>query len=56
VFAWRGESDRAFEGLDRPYAQRDPGVQYTRNDPLLRPLRGDARSKPFLRRLDLPAE
>ncbi len=56
VYAWHGEPDRAFEWLERAYAQRDPGLQYTRNDHLLRPLHGDPRWKPFLRRLNLADE
>ncbi len=56
LFAWQGEPDRAFEWLERAFANRDTGLQITRGDPLLRPLYGDARWKPFLRRLNLPAE
>ncbi len=56
VLAWQGDPARAFEWLDRAYANRDPGLQYARGDHLLRSLHGDARWKPFLRRLNLPAE
>jgi eukaryotic-like serine/threonine-protein kinase len=56
VYAWQGEPDRAFAWLERAYSHRDPGLQYTRSDPLLRPLHGDARWKPFLRKLNLPVD
>ena len=56
VFAWQRDPDRAFEWLERAYAYRDTGLGFTGGDPLLRPLHQDARWKPFLRRLNLPAE
>jgi TolB-like protein/tetratricopeptide (TPR) repeat protein len=52
--AWRGEPDRAFEWLERAYSQRDTGLLGTGVDPFLRKLRGDARWKPFLRKMNLP--
>ncbi len=33
--AWRGEIDRAFEWLERAYAQRDPGLAHSATDKLL---------------------
>jgi TolB-like protein/Flp pilus assembly protein TadD len=53
VHAWRGEIDRAFEWLDKAYAQRDPGVVYTAVDRLLDPLHGDRRWRPFVAKLGL---
>jgi len=53
VYAYRNEVEKAFEWLERAYAQRDPGVVYTSTDKLLRPLHGDARWQPFLQRLHL---
>jgi len=53
AYAYRGEVEKAYEWLEAAYAQRDPGVAYTAVDELLRPLRGDARWKPFLRRIGL---
>ena len=35
VYAWRGEKDKAFEWLDRAYAQRDGGLSFIKADPLL---------------------
>ena len=49
----RGEVDKAFEWLERAYAQRDPGVIYTATDRLLLPLHGDPRWSAFLRRINL---
>ncbi len=53
VYAYRNEVEKAFEWLERAYAQRDPGVVYTSTDKLLRPLHGDARWRPFLQRMHL---
>ncbi len=53
AYAYRGEVDKAFEWLERAYAQRDPGVTYSARDWFLRPLHGDPRWPPFLRRLGL---
>ncbi len=53
VCAYRNEIAKAFEWLDKAYAQRDPGVVYSAVDMLLRPLHGDPRWRPFLRRLGL---
>jgi len=53
VHAYRKEIDKAFEWLDRAYAQRDPGVVYAAADRLLRLLHGDPRWLEFLRRMKL---
>ena len=45
--------DKAFEWLEKAYAQRDPGVVYTAMDMLLEPLHGDPRWQPFLQRMHL---
>jgi hypothetical protein len=31
VYAYRGEPDKAFEWLDRPYKQRDPRIREVTN-------------------------
>jgi TolB-like protein/class 3 adenylate cyclase/Tfp pilus assembly protein PilF len=54
VYAFRGESDRAFEWLDRAYAQRDGGLPETKGDPLLKNLEHDPRYAAFLKKLRLP--
>ena len=49
----RGESDPAFEWLERAFAQRDAGIFWTKVDPLLQSLHADSRWDPFLRKLGL---
>jgi tetratricopeptide (TPR) repeat protein len=55
VYAFRNQSDEAFEWLDRAYAQRDGGVLQTKVDPLLKNLHGDPRYAALLKKLNLPA-
>jgi TolB-like protein/DNA-binding winged helix-turn-helix (wHTH) protein/cytochrome c-type biogenesis protein CcmH/NrfG len=54
VYAFRNQSDEAFEWLDRAYAQRDGGVLQTKVDPLLKNLHSDPRYTAFLKKLNLP--
>jgi tetratricopeptide (TPR) repeat protein len=54
VFAWRGEKDKAFEWLERAYAQRDGGLVQVKVDPMLDGLHGDPRFKTFLKKMKLP--
>src|SRR5882762_6179217 len=54
VYAFRNQSDEAFEWLDRAYAQRDSGLIGTKVDPLLKSLRKDPRYAAFLKKLNLP--
>jgi TolB-like protein/Flp pilus assembly protein TadD len=56
VYAWRGETDRAIEWLERARAQRDGGLILLKVDPLLRNLRGDPRYKALLKKMNLPAD
>jgi adenylate cyclase len=51
--AYRGETDRAFEWLERAYAQRDPGLTQMKRLPLFRKLHGDPRWQPFLAKMGL---
>jgi TolB-like protein/class 3 adenylate cyclase/tetratricopeptide (TPR) repeat protein len=53
VYAYRGETDKAFEWLERAYEQRDPGTIYCSSDRIFKPLRGDPRWQPFLRKMNL---
>jgi len=53
IYAYRNEVDKAFEWLERAYEQRDPGVTYSATDMLLRPLHGNPRWQPFLKRMGL---
>jgi TolB-like protein/DNA-binding winged helix-turn-helix (wHTH) protein/cytochrome c-type biogenesis protein CcmH/NrfG len=54
VYAFRNQSDEAFEWLDRAYAQRDSGLIETKVDPLLKNLHSDPRCVAFLMKLNLP--
>ncbi len=54
VYSFRGESDRAFQWLERAYAQRDSGLAYMKGDPMLKNLKGDPRWAAFLKKMRLP--
>ena len=55
VYAFRGEADRAFEWLERAFAQRDGGLAQMKGDPLLKSLERDPRYADFLKKMRLPA-
>src|SRR5262249_28540017 len=54
LHAYRGEADRAFEWLERAYAQHDAGLIWVKVDASLKNLRGDPRFAAFLRKMRLP--
>jgi len=54
VYAYRGETDKAFEWLDRAYRQRDPGAPELKTGPLMRSLRQDPRYAELLKKIRLP--
>jgi TolB-like protein/DNA-binding winged helix-turn-helix (wHTH) protein/Tfp pilus assembly protein PilF len=54
VYAYRGETDIAFEWLDRAYRQRDAGAPELKTDPLVRSLRQDPRYTELLKKMRLP--
>jgi len=54
VYAYRWETDKAFEWLDRAYRQRDPGTPELKTDPLMRSLRQDPRYGELLKKMHLP--
>ena len=54
IYAFRNQTDEAFEWLDRAYAQRDPSLMSTKIDPLLKSLHSDPRFAAFLKKLNLP--
>jgi len=51
VMAFRGESDRAFEWLDKAVHYRDPGLVGIVTEPMFAFIRTDPRWLPFLRRV-----
>jgi serine/threonine-protein kinase len=54
VYAYRGDRDKAFEWLDRAYAQRNSQLPTLTWDPLVAKLRGDPRYTAMLKKLNLP--
>ena len=54
TYAWRGEKDKAFEWLDRAYAQHDLTLVRIKPDLLLANLRNDARYGAMVKKLGLP--
>ena len=54
VYAFRGESDKSFDWLERAYKQRDGGLTEIKNDPLLKNLRHDPRYTELLKKMSLP--
>jgi TolB-like protein/DNA-binding winged helix-turn-helix (wHTH) protein len=54
VYAYRGQSDKSFEWLERAYEQRDPGLPEIKSNPLFKNLRQDPRYTEFLKKMRLP--
>jgi TolB-like protein/DNA-binding winged helix-turn-helix (wHTH) protein/cytochrome c-type biogenesis protein CcmH/NrfG len=54
VYAFRNQSNEAFEWLDRAYAQRDDGLIGSKVDPLLKNLHNDPRYTALLKKLNMP--
>ena len=54
IYAFRNQTDEAFEWLDRAYAQRDHSLNSTKVEPLLKNLHNDPRYAAFLKKLNLP--
>jgi TolB-like protein/DNA-binding winged helix-turn-helix (wHTH) protein len=54
IYAFRNQSDEAFEWLDRAYAQRDPSMMSAKVQPLLNSLHNDPRFAALLKKLNLP--
>ena len=53
ALATRGERERAFEWLERAYAQKDAELYIVKGEPLLQPIAGDPRHATFLRKMKL---
>ncbi len=56
VHAWRGERERAFEWLERAYAQHDAGLGDLLLDAMFRSLHSDPRWVALLRKVGLPSD
>jgi TolB-like protein len=54
TYAWRGETEKAFEWLDRGYAQHDSGMSNLKDSLLLGSIRSDPRYAALLRKMGLP--
>jgi TolB-like protein/DNA-binding winged helix-turn-helix (wHTH) protein/Flp pilus assembly protein TadD len=54
VCAWRGETDRAFEWLERAFVMREPALNWLKIDPFFRELHKDARYTALLHTMNLP--
>jgi TolB-like protein len=53
-YAFLGQADKAFEWLERARTQHDPGLIWTRNDPLFDSIAADPRFAAFLKLTGLP--
>jgi adenylate cyclase len=53
AYAYRGESDPAFEWLERSYTLHDSGIQIVRNHPMCANLHSDPRWPAFLEKIGL---
>jgi NAD(P)-dependent dehydrogenase (short-subunit alcohol dehydrogenase family) len=51
--AWRGEKERAMAHLERAWQINDPGLRFTRFDPVLKSLHGDPRYRALLQKMNL---
>ena len=56
IYAFRGESDKAFEWLDRAYVQGDSGLSEIVGDVLMRNVEHDPRYVAMLKKLRLPTD
>jgi hypothetical protein len=54
VYAWRSETDKAFQWAERAYRVRDVGITWLEVDFDFRDLRGDPRYKALVRKMNLP--
>jgi TolB-like protein/DNA-binding winged helix-turn-helix (wHTH) protein/Flp pilus assembly protein TadD len=54
VYAYRGESNKSFEWLERAYKQRDPGLPEINIDPLFKNLHHEPRYTELLKKMRLP--
>jgi tetratricopeptide (TPR) repeat protein len=55
AYAYRGETEKAFQWLNRAFQQRDPGAPELKITPLMKNLHQDPRYAELLKRMRLPA-
>jgi tetratricopeptide (TPR) repeat protein len=55
IFSQMNRPDQAFDALATALSARDPGLHYLRTDPLLDPIRDDARFRQLFNRLNFPS-
>jgi hypothetical protein len=53
IYAGRRDNDNTFKWLESSYAKRDPGLLFVRVEPGFKPLHGDPRWRPFLKKMRL---
>jgi len=53
LHAWRAESNKTFEWLDRAYQQHVDQLRWIKSEPSFQNLRSDPRYKAFLRKMNL---
>jgi tetratricopeptide (TPR) repeat protein len=53
AYAWVGDTNKAFEWLERAYSQRDGGLSFMKISPMLGSLHADRRFKALLEKLQL---
>ena len=56
IYAYRSETDKAFEWLERAYTQRDGGLSEIKGEPDLRGIKRDPRWPAFLKKMKLPPD
>jgi len=54
IYAYRGNTDKAFEWLDKAYALRDGGLSEIVGEPFVRNLKSDPRYAAFMKKMNLP--
>lgn len=54
IYAYRGDSDRAFEWLEKAYALRDVSLPEIKGDPFLKNIERDPRYAAFMKKMKLP--
>jgi TolB-like protein len=55
IYAGLGDTNNAFEWLERSFENRDKGLTYLKIDPCLDPLRGDPRFQDLIKRVGFPS-